>query len=99
MKSTLSKVNSPVVFAHNDLLLGNILYDEKQESVIFIDYEYTAFNYQAFDIANHFTEYAGNYMFFNTSKVYTRLENIYTCIHTYIPYVPLYIDLATKYIK
>lgn len=59
MKSTLSKVNSPVVFAHNDLLLGNILYDEKQESVIFIDYEYTAFNYQAFDIVNHFTEYAG----------------------------------------
>ncbi|KAL0125429.1 hypothetical protein PUN28_004508 [Cardiocondyla obscurior] len=59
LKSTLSKVNSPVVFAHNDLLLGNVLYNSKQESVVFIDYEYTAFNYQAFDIANHFTEFAG----------------------------------------
>ncbi|KYN39407.1 Ethanolamine kinase 1 [Trachymyrmex septentrionalis] len=59
LKSTLSKVNSPVVFAHNDLLLGNILYNQKQESVVFIDYEYTALNYQAFDIVNHFTEFAG----------------------------------------
>ncbi|EGI58768.1 Ethanolamine kinase 1 [Acromyrmex echinatior] len=59
LKSTLSKVNSPVVFAHNDLLLGNILYNQKQESIVFIDYEYTAFNYQAFDIVNHFTEFAG----------------------------------------
>ncbi|XP_071561029.1 ethanolamine kinase 1-like isoform X1 [Temnothorax nylanderi] len=59
LKSTLSKVNSPVVFAHNDLLLGNILYNPKRESVVFIDYEYTAFNHQAFDIVNHFTEFAG----------------------------------------
>jgi len=65
LNSTLSKVNSPVVFAHNDLLLGNILYNQKQESVVFIDYEYTAFNYQAFDIVNHFAEFAGNYAFFN----------------------------------
>lgn len=28
-------------------------------SVKFIDYEYGDFNYQAFDIANHFNEYAG----------------------------------------
>lgn len=62
LKSTLSKVNNPIVFAHNDLLLGNVLYNPKQESVVFIDYEYTAFNYQAFDIVNHFTEYAGNYI-------------------------------------
>ncbi|XP_011647399.1 ethanolamine kinase 1 isoform X2 [Pogonomyrmex barbatus] len=59
LKNTLSKVNSPIVFAHNDLLLGNVLYNKKQESVVFIDYEYTAFNYQAFDIVNHFTEFAG----------------------------------------
>ena len=74
LKSTLSKVNSPVVFAHNDLLLGNILYNQKQENIVFIDYEYTAFNYQAFDIVNHFTEYAGNYAYFN---LFTNvLENI-----------------------
>ncbi|XP_011163675.1 ethanolamine kinase 1 isoform X3 [Solenopsis invicta] len=59
LKSTLSRVNNPIVFAHNDLLLGNILYNQKQSRVVFIDYEYTALNYQAFDIANHFAEFAG----------------------------------------
>ncbi|EZA50752.1 Ethanolamine kinase [Ooceraea biroi] len=59
LEKTLSKVNSPIVFAHNDLLLGNVLYNRKQESVVFIDYEYTALNYQAFDIVNHFLEFAG----------------------------------------
>ncbi|KAL6428427.1 hypothetical protein ACFW04_008599 [Cataglyphis niger] len=59
LENTLSKINSPVVYAHNDLLLGNVLYNKEQENVVFIDYEYTAFNYQAFDIANHFAEFAG----------------------------------------
>lgn len=62
MEQTFPKVNSPVVYAHNDLLLGNVLYNQEQENVVFIDYEYTAFNYQAFDIANHFAEFAGNYI-------------------------------------
>lgn len=64
LEKTLSKVNSPVVYAHNDLLLGNVLYNQEQENVVFIDYEYTAFNYQAFDISNHFAEFAGNYILF-----------------------------------
>lgn len=56
----ISKIPSPVVFAHNDLLLGNILYDEQSETnVIFIDYEYADYNFQAFDIGNHFAEFAG----------------------------------------
>lgn len=56
----LSQIPSPVVFAHNDLLLGNILYDEQGEAnVIFIDYEYADYNFQAFDIGNHFAEFAG----------------------------------------
>uniref|UniRef100_A0A0N4ZTS7 ethanolamine kinase n=1 Tax=Parastrongyloides trichosuri TaxID=131310 RepID=A0A0N4ZTS7_PARTI len=48
-----------LVFCHNDLLLGNILYDEKKDSIHFIDYEYAGVNYQLFDIANHFNEWAG----------------------------------------
>ncbi|XP_014480308.1 PREDICTED: ethanolamine kinase 1 [Dinoponera quadriceps] len=59
LKEELSTLDSPVVYAHNDLLLTNILYNRRKKSVAFIDYEYTAFNYQAFDIANHFAEYAG----------------------------------------
>lgn len=56
----LQSLDSPVVFAHNDLLLGNIIYSSTANCVTFIDYEYAAFNYQAFDIGNHFAEFAGN---------------------------------------
>uniref|UniRef100_A0A336MXR1 ethanolamine kinase n=1 Tax=Culicoides sonorensis TaxID=179676 RepID=A0A336MXR1_CULSO len=55
----LLKTDSPLVFCHNDLLLGNVIYTEEEEKVTFIDYEYAACNFQGFDIGNHFTEYAG----------------------------------------
>lgn len=61
LQGVLVKLNSPVVFAHNDLLLGNVIYTEKTNSVTFIDYEYASFNYQAFDIANHFAEFVGEF--------------------------------------
>ena len=48
-----------IVFCHNDLLSGNILYDQEKDAAEFIDYEYGGFNYAAFDIANHFCEFAG----------------------------------------
>lgn len=51
--------NSKVVFSHNDLLLGNIIYNKDESEVYFIDYEYSALNWQSYDIANHFNEYAG----------------------------------------
>ncbi|KAL0273305.1 UNVERIFIED_CONTAM: hypothetical protein PYX00_006006 [Menopon gallinae] len=59
LKKELSALESPSVFCHNDLLLGNIIYSEKKNSVTFIDYEYASYNYQAYDIANHFNEFAG----------------------------------------
>ncbi|NWW10979.1 EKI2 kinase, partial [Oreocharis arfaki] len=59
MKETLSPLGSPVVLCHNDLLCKNIIYDRTREHVRFIDYEYTGYNYQAFDIGNHFNEFAG----------------------------------------
>lgn len=59
LKQKLMKLNNSVVYSHNDLLLANVLYNKKENSVTFIDYEYTAFNYQAYDIANHFAEFAG----------------------------------------
>ncbi|XP_065205682.1 ethanolamine kinase 2 [Planococcus citri] len=57
LKRTLENVSNPVVFCHNDLLLANIIH--RNNSVTFIDYEYAGYNYQAFDIANHFAEFAG----------------------------------------
>ncbi|CAM8966326.1 unnamed protein product [Rhodiola kirilowii] len=52
-------LNSPVVFAHNDLLCGNIMVNEAEEKLYFIDFEYGSYNYRGFDIGNHFNEYAG----------------------------------------
>lgn len=60
LKDVISQIESPVVFAHNDLLLGNILYNDCDNRVIFIDYEYADYNYQAYDIGNHFAEFAGS---------------------------------------
>uniref|UniRef100_A0A8C6JCP8 ethanolamine kinase n=1 Tax=Melopsittacus undulatus TaxID=13146 RepID=A0A8C6JCP8_MELUD len=59
MKGTLSQLGSPIVLCHNDLLCKNIIYDGTRGHVRFIDYEYTGYNYQAFDIGNHFNEFAG----------------------------------------
>ncbi|XP_069484559.1 ethanolamine kinase 1 [Ambystoma mexicanum] len=59
MKERLSSLGSPVVLCHNDLLCKNIIYNEKQGDVQFIDYEYSGYNYQAYDIGNHFNEFAG----------------------------------------
>ncbi|XP_041441726.1 ethanolamine kinase 1 isoform X2 [Xenopus laevis] len=59
MKEVLSNLQSPVVLCHNDLLCKNIIYNEKRGDVQFIDYEYSGYNYQAYDIGNHFNEFAG----------------------------------------
>ncbi|XP_071809194.1 ethanolamine kinase 1-like [Asterias amurensis] len=59
LKSALLCLETPVVFCHNDALLGNIVFNETEGTLKFIDYEYASFNYQAFDIANHFAEFAG----------------------------------------
>nr|XP_054588770.1 ethanolamine kinase 1 isoform X2 [Nothobranchius furzeri] len=63
LKRHLSGINSPAVLCHNDLLTKNIIYNQKEgegnRTVKFIDYEYADYNYQAFDIGNHFNEFAG----------------------------------------
>eukprot|EP01084_Bolivina_argentea_P098799 177585_1 len=50
---------SDLVFTHGDLLGGNILYLTDTKEIKFVDFEYGAYNYRAFDFANHFCEYAG----------------------------------------
>ncbi|XP_061641587.1 ethanolamine kinase 2 isoform X1 [Phyllopteryx taeniolatus] len=60
MKEHLSTLGSPVVLCHNDLLCKNIIHNSKEAHVRFIDYEYSSYNYQAFDIGNHFNEFAGD---------------------------------------
>lgn len=59
LATQLPRLGSPIVFAHNDLLLKNIIFNAHQDQVTFIDFEYSDYNYQAFDIANHFCEFCG----------------------------------------
>ncbi|PRP77647.1 ethanolamine kinase 1-like [Planoprotostelium fungivorum] len=59
LREALEAVDSPIVFAHNDLIGKNIIYDEATDEIHFIDYEYGAYNFRAFDLANHFCEFAG----------------------------------------
>uniref|UniRef100_A0A8D2ZD75 ethanolamine kinase n=1 Tax=Scophthalmus maximus TaxID=52904 RepID=A0A8D2ZD75_SCOMX len=59
LRRHLSHIGSPSVLCHNDLLTKNIIYNHKEGVVKFIDYEYAGYNYQAFDIGNHFNEFAG----------------------------------------
>lgn len=58
------------MFCHNDLQEGNILMKENEHSgcrsLCLIDYEYCAYNYRGFDIANHFIEWTYDY----TSAIY-----------------------------
>ena len=56
---TLEALHMDVVLSHNDLLPQNIIYNNQEDRIHFIDYEYAFYNYEAFDIACHFVEYAG----------------------------------------
>ena len=51
--------HGPLVFAHNDLLAGNILVQSARPSLYLVDFEYASYNFAAFDIANHFLECCG----------------------------------------
>ena len=59
LKSTIESMNTTAVMSHNDLLLKNLIYDKTTDKISFIDHEYAMFNYQPYDIGNHFCEYAG----------------------------------------
>lgn len=59
LENHLLKLNSPVVFCHNDLLYGNLIYNEEKDDAFFIDYEYGSYSFRGFDIANHFNEMCG----------------------------------------
>ncbi|OIW13312.1 hypothetical protein TanjilG_02832 [Lupinus angustifolius] len=61
LEKELPGAHQRIGFCHNDLQYGNIMLDEKTNSVTMIDYEYASYNPVAYDIANHFCEMAANY--------------------------------------
>ncbi|KAK4636337.1 putative ethanolamine kinase [Fulvia fulva] len=79
------------VFVHHDLLCGNVIVTEDDEStqnnaterpVTFIDYEYATPGNAAFDIANHFAEFAG-----------------YDCEHSAVPAKSQRKEFIQEYVK
>lgn len=59
LEHTLKCPHSPLVLCHNDLLPGNIIISPDESAVTFIDLEYCDFAPAAYDIGNHFCEFAG----------------------------------------
>ncbi|KAG6412145.1 hypothetical protein SASPL_124814 [Salvia splendens] len=59
LKAMTDRFNAPVVYCHNDLLSGNLMLNDNDGKLYFIDFEYGSYNYRGFDIGNHFNEYAG----------------------------------------
>lgn len=59
LRSILTTSASPIVFCHNDIHSANIIYNEETGQINLVDYEYSAPNYLAYDIANHFCEFCG----------------------------------------
>jgi ethanolamine kinase len=55
----LQQPGEELVFCHNDLLCGNLIYDSVTERVSMVDFEYGGPNCAAYDIGNHFCEFAG----------------------------------------
>ncbi|KAL6655798.1 hypothetical protein ACP70R_006624 [Stipagrostis hirtigluma subsp. patula] len=59
LKDLSDLLHAPVVYAHNDLLSGNLMLNDSEEKLYFVDFEYGSYSYRGYDIANHFNEYAG----------------------------------------
>ncbi|KAL2249483.1 UNVERIFIED_CONTAM: putative ethanolamine kinase [Sesamum indicum] len=59
LKVITDRFSAPVVYCHNDLLSGNLMLNDDEDKLYFIDFEYGSYNYRGFDIGNHFNEYAG----------------------------------------
>ncbi|GJX37554.1 probable ethanolamine kinase isoform X1 [Tanacetum coccineum] len=55
----ITYLNAPVVFAHNDLHSGNLMLNDDERKLYFLDFEYGSYSYRGFNIGNHFNENAG----------------------------------------
>ncbi|XP_011297653.1 choline/ethanolamine kinase isoform X2 [Fopius arisanus] len=62
-RNLVSQQKHEIVFCHNDTQEGNILLRQntRKRDVVLIDFEYSAYNYRGFDVANHFVEWQYDY--------------------------------------
>ncbi|XP_022143237.1 probable ethanolamine kinase [Momordica charantia] len=100
IKELTGLLNAPEVFAHNDLLSGNIMLNETEGRLYFIDFEYGSYNYRGYDIGNHFNEYAGYNC--DYSQYPSKMEQYHFFRHYLQPEKPDEVsekDLETLYVE
>lgn len=91
LKNVIQNGNFPVVFCHNDMNEGNILLkDDVKPELVVIDYEFSSYNYRAFDLANHFLEWTFDYtngsypFYFCTKEQFPTTEQSQEFLSTYL---------------
>ncbi|KAJ3677046.1 hypothetical protein LUZ60_002770 [Juncus effusus] len=100
LKELTERFSAPIIFAHNDLLSGNLMLNDSEGKLYFIDFEYGSYSYRGYDIANHFNEYAG---FDCDYDLYPDKEAQYHFFRSYLdsdnPEAVLERDLETLYVE
>ena len=91
IKTIISDTNK-VGFCHNDLLPANIMKDEINGTVKLIDFEYGGVNFIAFDIANHFNEFAGGIQDANGQTDYS----LFPTVQKQHVFIQSYLQSASK---
>lgn len=61
LKKHLLSLNASTGFCHNDIFSSTMYYDKKSKTTTFINYAIAGYNYEAYEIATHWFEYAGVY--------------------------------------
>ncbi|KYR00596.1 hypothetical protein DLAC_02615 [Tieghemostelium lacteum] len=59
LKNRYQNESKHVTFCHNDLIPRNMIYDNDNDQVRFIDFEYSGYNYRGYDLGNFFCEFSG----------------------------------------
>ncbi|XP_076114194.1 choline/ethanolamine kinase-like isoform X1 [Mytilus galloprovincialis] len=96
----IEDLKSPVVFSHNDLQEGNLLYmkdckdPEKQLTVI--DLEYCSYNYRGFDFGNHFCEWCLDYQSEQEMPYYSYHEDSYPSKEQQFHFFRAYLDAKNE---
>nr|XP_039266596.1 choline kinase alpha-like [Styela clava] len=79
IRNLVQDTDSPVVFSHNDVQEGNLLYLEEAgrnaNPIRMIDFEYSCYNHRGFDIGNHFCEWMYDYSFDEWPHFVYKIEN------------------------
>ncbi|KAG1149798.1 hypothetical protein G6F37_004528 [Rhizopus arrhizus] len=95
-KKILAKINSPIVFAHNDSQYGNVLQLEKTGELVIVDFEYAGYNARGYDIANHFCEWMYNY---HSDQPAVMNKDQYPTKEEQISFLTAYINTTSKFSK